>query len=169
MPFCYRHRRIDTVSEFVRCLHYVANGLRYLHHNKIQHRDLRWSNILHDHITDSYIIIDLEHGATLDNQSDYTVVGAKFRSNLPVEYMTPVDDSLDTFRFTNATDVCSFGIMAYEALRRTVQSLGHLLVINIQDKTSNTNSLERRILDIVLQRTLLEEEARPTAQQLHLL
>lgn len=170
VPFCYRRRRIDVVSEFVRCLQHVTNGLGFLHHNKIQHRDLRWSNILHDHCKDSYIIIDLEHGAMLDDQSEYSVVGAKFRRNLPTEYMTPVDDSLGTYRFTMATDVCSLGLMAYEALKRPVQSLGHLLVINVYDKTSNTTSLERRILDLVLKRTLHEEEdKRPTAQQLYLL
>ncbi|KAK7438585.1 hypothetical protein VKT23_017920 [Stygiomarasmius scandens] len=95
-------------------LHEVAQGLAYLHSQKIVHGDLRGANIL---INDDWQACLTDFGLTVFN--DATVATFTSRREGSVRWMAPelhVPESfgLDRFRLTPETDIYSFGCVCLE-------------------------------------------------------
>jgi len=89
-------------------LYSIANGLKYIHDRGLTHRDFHPGNILND--SNVSYITDLGLSRPVQFQKESEVYGI-------LTYIAP--EVLDEKPYTQASDIYSFGIVAYELLANT--------------------------------------------------
>jgi serine/threonine protein kinase len=105
----------------------VAEGLVYLHSNKIVHGDLRGTNIL---VSDDWNIYLADFGLSSAIEAHSSVGAIKPSSNragsarwFAPELIIPTEFGCDKFVRTPATDVYAFGLVCIE-----FSPLNHLMI-----------------------------------------
>ncbi|KAF9267842.1 kinase-like protein [Marasmius fiardii PR-910] len=97
-------------------LHEIAQGLAYLHSQKVVHGDLRGSNVL---INDEWQACLTDFGLTVFDDATAAVTAASSRRGGSVRWMAPelhIPQSfgLDRFQLTPETDIYAFGCVCLE-------------------------------------------------------
>ncbi|RIA83820.1 kinase-like domain-containing protein [Glomus cerebriforme] len=100
------NRNFNWYENFIR-LRYIAGGLRDIHKNGLMHQDFHSGNILG--IKNGYFITDLGLCKPADEKNNNKVYGV-----LP--YVAP--EVLRGKKYTQASDIYSFGIIIYEVINR---------------------------------------------------
>jgi len=105
----FKKRKKFTAPEKIRILQEIAFGIHYLHsiRPRVIHRDLKSDNIL---LTDTYSVKIADFGMSKMIQEQSKIMT---RSGTP-HYMAP--ESIREGKFSEKTDVYSYGIVAWEIL-----------------------------------------------------
>lgn len=130
----------------------VALGMAHLHSKRFLHRDLAARNILVDQdkickVADFGLSrathVSEDDGGDNDGDDDadekqyYTSKNGMF----PIRWTAP--ESIETFRFTPASDVWSFGIVMYESFRNGAQPYKGMKNAQVMQSVPNGYRLER--------------------------
>ena len=113
-----------SASVLFRILHQIADGMECIHYHGIIHKDLAARNILvfsFDPISSDQItvkICDFGMSSLLDpaSTSNYYYGNEGSQKELPVRWMAP--ESLDRNKWSEKTDVYSFGVLLWEILTK---------------------------------------------------
>jgi len=112
-----------VIARIVRVLWDVAEGVNHLHNNSIVHRDLAARNMLvagdgHVLVSDFGLSRHLqEDDSTPNGPAAYYRVASP--TMVPVRWLAP--ESMEDMIFTRASDVFSFGVLAWETLTRSAK------------------------------------------------
>jgi predicted Ser/Thr protein kinase len=150
-----RNKRPLTIRDAVQIALDVAEGLHYLHQQKIIHRDLKSANVLLYDNNKRAKLSDFGTARIFDKSSKASsVVGT-------IGYMAP--EVLQELRYNAQADVYSFGVLLYHML-----STKNLPAI-VKDSVHLVEKIESDVKDIEFQELIikcckLEPESRPTIE-----
>ncbi|KJE94060.1 ephrin type-A receptor 4a [Capsaspora owczarzaki ATCC 30864] len=128
-----------TAVEQAHALAQIASGMAYLTSQRIVHRDLAARNCLVGHNL-VVKVSDFGLSRSMAEDKDYYVV--QTRGKLPARWMSP--EALGFRKFTEASDVWSFGIVMWEVLTYASASpFAHIQAVAVLEYLSSGGRLER--------------------------
>ncbi|CAI2348772.1 unnamed protein product [Caenorhabditis sp. 36 PRJEB53466] len=102
----------------------VAAGLAYIHSKMIMHRDIAARNVLYG------------NGTAKVSDFGLSRVGAQYQMDpnkkAPIRWLSP--ETLQTFLYTQATDVFSFGVLCWEVIENGTMPYPGMLVAEVHAK-----------------------------------
>ncbi|CAL8099243.1 unnamed protein product [Orchesella dallaii] len=126
-----------TLSQILRMAAEIADGMTYIHKNKLVHRDLAARNCM---VGEDLCVKVGDFGMTKEViQSDY--YRKQTRGLLPVRWMAP--ESLHDGVFTNQSDVWSFGVVLWEMATLAAQPYQGLSNKQVLEYVQSGRTMER--------------------------